>query len=195
MTDENTLWLLSFYRSSEISGALFFGRLAGVLCDSPIQRDLSRHFAEESQHAWYWTRCIDELGAKPLRLDAAYQDRYLAAAGIPANLMEVLALTQVFEQRVIRQYAVHSRLRGMSPIIRATLLRIMQDEKWHVRWVREALESMAREHGRPAVEQARRRFLAADAEVFRSTYREHAERVQHIFDHTGGSGPWTTRNS
>ena len=109
MVDENTLWLLSFYRSSEISGALFFGRIARTLSASPIAHDLTRHFADESQHAWLWTDCIQQLGAKPLAIDAAYQDRYLAAAGLPANLMEVLALTQIFEQRVIRQYAQHSR--------------------------------------------------------------------------------------
>ena len=61
---ENELWLLSFYRTSELSGALFFGRLARALRAGPIQRDLTRHFADESQHAWYWTRCIAELGGQ-----------------------------------------------------------------------------------------------------------------------------------
>src|ERR1043166_5120509 len=65
---ENELWLLSFYRTSELSGALFFGRLARALRAGPIQRDLTHHFADESQHAWYWTRCIAELGdaARPV---------------------------------------------------------------------------------------------------------------------------------
>src|SRR5689334_4733896 len=92
--DPNTLWLLSFYRGSEISGALFFGRVARTLSASPIACELSRHFADESQHAWLWTDCIQQLGAKPLAIETVYQDRYLAAAGLPANLMEVLALTQ-----------------------------------------------------------------------------------------------------
>jgi bacterioferritin (cytochrome b1) len=182
MIDENTVWLLSFYRSSEIAGSLLFGRLARTVSDSAVQHDLSKHFADEAQHAWYWTRCIHELGAKPLQLELAYQDRYLAAAGMPANLMEVLALTQVFERRVIRQYALHSRVRGMPPAIRGTLAQIMQDEEWHIRWIRDALKVKAREYGAAAVDQALQRFTAADAEVYRATFEEHAGRLQHVFD-------------
>lgn len=182
MIDENMLWLLSYYRTSEISGALFFGRLARILKEGPIQHDLTKHFADEAQHAWYWTNCIHELGAKPLPLDAAYQDRYLTAAGVPANLMEVLAVTQVFERRVIQQYAVHSRVRGLQPAIRQTLLRIMQDEKWHIRWIRDALRTMAQEYGQEAVDAALKRFLDADTEVYRTTLTEHSERVQHLFN-------------
>lgn len=181
MIDENTLWLLSFYRGSEIAGSLFFGRLARTLSESPIQHDLSQHFADEAQHAWYWTRCIQELGAKPLALEAAYQDRYFAAAGVPANLMEVLALTQVFERRVIRQYALHRRAPAIAPPVRATLELIMRDEKRHIGWIRRALAAMAPEYGRGEVDRALARFAAADAEVYAATLSEHAARVQHIF--------------
>lgn len=185
MIDANTLWLLSFYRSSEISGALFFGRIARTLSASPIAHDLSRHFADESQHAWLWTDCIQQLGARPLPIAAVYQDRYFAAAGLPANLMEVLALTQVFEQRVVRQYAQHSRASGLAPAIHTTLTRIMQDEKWHIRWVRRALADHARRHGQDAVDAALRRFAAADAAVFSQTVNEHAERVREIYNLEG----------
>lgn len=181
MIDENSLWLLSYYRSSEISGALFFGRLARTVAPGPIQHDLSKHFADEAQHAWHWTSCIRSLGAEPLALDAAYQDRYLAAAGLPGNLMEVLALTQVFERRVIRQYALHSRARGLPEAVHRTLAAIMQDEKWHIRWIRDALAALAREHGRESVERALERFRAADAEVYRAALAEHAQRVEHVF--------------
>ena len=186
MTDENTRWLLSFYRGSEIAGSLFFGRLARTLSESPIQHDLSQHFADEAQHAWYWTRCLQELGARPLAIEAAYQDRYLAAAGVPANLMEVLALTQVFECRVIRQYALHSKVPALAAPIRATLELIMRDEKRHIRWIRRALAAMAREYGAGELERALERFTAADAAVYAATFAEHAARVQHIFDHSRG---------
>ena len=36
-------------------------------------------------HAWYWTDCIERLGAKPLKLDVAYQDQYLVAAGMSSK--------------------------------------------------------------------------------------------------------------
>ena len=107
MTD-NLHWILSFYRTSEISGALFFGQLANALRPSRIQADMTRHFADEAQHARYWTDCLEKLGVQPLKLGLNYQNQYVSAAGMPVNLMEVLAITQVFEKRVISQYALHA---------------------------------------------------------------------------------------
>src|SRR4029079_491029 len=77
MIDENLLWLLSSYRTSEISGALFFGQLARRLKPGAIQMDMTAHFADEAQHARYWTDCIAELSAAPLKLDASDTDNAL----------------------------------------------------------------------------------------------------------------------
>ncbi len=180
MLSENELWLLSFYRTSEVSGALFFGRLAKSLKPSSIQVDMTKHFADEALHAWYWTSCIGKLGGQPLRLAEAYQDQYLVAAGMPANLMEVLALTQIFERRVIHQYATHSRVPDISPEVRHTLEQITVDEQWHIKWVREALAGMEAEYGREAIDAALRRFWDADQEVYRKTMQEHGERVRSL---------------
>ena len=174
---EHELWLLSFYRTSEISGALFFGRLARSLRPSAIQVDMSKHFADEAQHAWYWTRCIHERGAQPLKLSDAYQDQYAGVAGVPANLMEVLAITQVFERRVVSQYARHRRVEGLHPLVGETLDRIMQDERWHIDWVQKALESLEPEYGRETIEATVRRFWEADREVYQRTVQEHEERI------------------
>ena len=87
--DENLHWILSFYRNSEISGALFFGELARSLRPSPIQQDMTRHFADEANHARHWTDCLEQLGTPPLKLSRSYQDQYIAAAGMPTNVMEI----------------------------------------------------------------------------------------------------------
>lgn len=176
---ENELWLLSFYRTSEISGALFFGRLARSV-SGPIQRDMTKHFSDESLHAWYWTSCIDRLGAAPLKLNNAYQDQYISAAGMPGNLMEVLALTQVFERRVINQYALHSRVQDLKVEVAETIARIMQDEKWHIEWVGKALKNMEKEYGRDQVKATLARFTAADREVYQKTMAEHEERIKDL---------------
>jgi hypothetical protein len=174
LTDEE-LWLLSFYRISEISGSLFFGRLSRVLRPGPIQHDLSKHFADEAQHAWYWTECIDRLGAKPLKLHGAYQDQYLEAAGMPANLMEILAITQVFERRVINQYAKHRAVPNLRCEIRETIDRIMEDERWHVSWVRSALADMQGRYGRERIQATLKRYTDADRLVYARTLEEHAQ--------------------
>ena len=97
---ENELWLLSYYRSSEINGALFFGRVARTV-RGPLQVDVTHHFADEASHARYWTQCISNLGHTAIKQNRSYQDQYLEAVGAPASLMEVMAITQVFEKRVI----------------------------------------------------------------------------------------------
>lgn len=162
---ESDRWLLSFYRASETQGALFFGRLARVVRDERVVADMTRHFADEARHAHLWTRCLADMGSPPLQLPRAYQDAYLEAAGVPASLMEVLALTHVFERRVMRQYAAHARRPSVAAPIAGTLAFIMEDERWHVRWVGDALERMKAELGADAVEAALRRFERADAEV------------------------------
>lgn len=179
---ENELWLLSFYRTSEISGALFFGRLAKSMKPGPIQRDMTNHFSDESLHAWYWTECIEKLGAQAIKLTDAYQDQYIAAVGMPVNLMEILAITQVFEKRVIMQYALHSQILNLQPEVKETLEKIMKDEKWHTTWVGKALKDMESDYGKDYIKATLKRFGEADKEVYRSSMNEHEERVKYLLE-------------
>ncbi len=177
---ENQRWLLSFYRTSEISGALFFGRLAKSLPPGPIQTDLTKHFADESQHSWYWTRCLQNLGVEPIKLETAYQDQYISAAGMPANIMEVLGITLVFEKRVIGQYALHRQAKDLHPEIKSTLDLIVEDEKWHIEWVTQALKNMEAEYGKDHIDKTLKNFSDADKEVYQKTVKEHEERISGI---------------
>ncbi len=173
---ENDLWILSFYRLSEINGAQFFAKLAGHLRDDAIRYDMTRHFSEEAQHAWYWTQCIEQLGAKPLQLDRTYQDQYFANIGLPANIMEILAITQVFERRVINHYAKQARMPGTHPAIKRTLARIMDDEKWHLQWVSDALKALEPEYGEETIRDTLDRYWLADKAIYQRLLSEHNER-------------------
>lgn len=160
MTDSDR-WLLSFYRASEIQGALFFGRLARTLRDERVLLDMTAQFEDEARHARLFTDCLHELGASPWDIGRAYQDAYLDAAGLPRDLLEVLALTHVFERRVMRQYASHRRLPGLDPRIACTLEEVMRDERRHVAWTAAALEGM-RADSPERIDAALRRFREAD---------------------------------
>ncbi len=182
---ENELWVLSFYRTSEINGALFFGRLARAMKPGPIQRDMTKHFSDESLHAWHWTACINKLGTDPLKLDQTYQDKYLEASGIPANLMEVLALTQTFEKRVIGQYARHSRIMGLQPQVLEVFGKIIDDEKWHIEWVGKALKGMEPEYGKDYIDATLKRYAQVDQEVYGAVLKEHQDRVDALLHRQG----------
>ncbi len=181
MLDDNTHWLLSLYRTSEIGGALFFGQLAKSTRCAGMQQALTAHFADEAQHARYWTDCLASLGVEPLQLGDSYQDRYRQEAGLPVNFMEVLAVTHAFERRVMGQYARHLRLPGLAPEVRDTLNRIVDDERRHLAWVRDALVAMEDEYGADAVAAAKTRFRQADERVYRTLLAEHADRVTDLF--------------
>lgn len=175
-------WIVSFYRNSEISGAQFFARLAKALPAGPIQHDLTKHFADESQHAWYWTKALHEMEKDPLKMTFAYQDNYIEACGMPTNVMEILSITQVFERRIISQYARHARVKNIHPAVRATLDLIMEDEKWHIEWVGNALKGMEKQYGEALVKSTYERYQKADQEVYASLIAEHSDRVEHILD-------------
>jgi hypothetical protein len=182
MISDAELWMLSFYRTSEISGALFFGRVARTVGPGEVQLDLTRHFADEARHAWCWTECIERLGLKPAKVTGAYQDLYAAVAGVPANLMEVLAATQIFERRAISQYARHLRRPRLDPLIRRTLETIIADERWHLAWVRQALARLKPVYGAGAVDAALARYQATDRQVHAQSMAEHGAVAAALFE-------------
>ena len=112
-----------------------------------------------------------------MKLSDAYQDQYLEAAGLPVNMMEIMAITLVFERRVINQYAKHLAVPGVRPEVTETIDRIMQDERWHVQWVRDALTGMEDRFGKDTVAETLRRYREADREVYAQTLAEHEERL------------------
>ena len=48
---ERELWLLNFYRNSELHGALLMGRLARTLSESSLLLHATKHCATEAHHA------------------------------------------------------------------------------------------------------------------------------------------------
>ena len=53
----------------------------------------------------------------------------------------------------------------------------MDDEKWHIQWIRDALHDMEDEYGADNIKDTLRRFTLADREVYQKTAEEHAERI------------------
>jgi demethoxyubiquinone hydroxylase (CLK1/Coq7/Cat5 family) len=188
--NDNDRWLLSFYRTSEINGALFFGRIARTVRPGELQANITHHFADEASHASYWTRCLTDLGELPEKLRSAYQNRYFEAVGAPANLMEVMAITQVFEKRVIGHYRRQLAYPGTHPRVRETIERIMVDERWHVKYVRESLAEMAGRYGADLIEETLERYTRADEETYAAELREHGERMAFLEATADPERPW-----
>jgi acyl carrier protein len=163
---ENELWLLSYYRESELAGGLLMGRLARETDDDDLRVRLTEHCAEEAGHAWAWTECILKVGGTPRKVSETYQSRYHAAVGNPTNLLDVLALTQVFERRVVRHFRAHLSWPGTHPEIKRTLQQLIAEEAGHIRWVKDRLDAYAAANGQAAVDEMMERYKRVDEEVY-----------------------------
>lgn len=170
---ENDLWILSYYRESELAGSLIMGRLARETDDDDLRVHLTEHCAEEAQHAWLWTETILKVGGTPKRVAETYQTRYYAEIGTPTSLLEILALTQVFERRVIRHFRAHMKWPNTHPAVLETLQRMIDDEVGHISWVKDRLDRYAAEKGEAVVAETMRRFTEVDERVYEAAMRYH----------------------
>lgn len=167
---------LDFYRASELHGGLLLGQLARRVRDPELILELTRHSAEEVMHAQLWTETILVVGGRPRPVRDTYQARYAERVGPAMGVLEILALTQVFERRVYRHFLDHARIPTTHPTVRATLLRMVEEEKSHLSWVKRWLDDEALR--RPAaVAEAMRRFAAIDEAIYGELAAEYAFRT------------------
>lgn len=158
--------LFSFYRNAEQHGANLLFRLLRHLDDPDAQAMLSQHLAEETQHAWMWTDRILRAGHKPLIVCDGYQTRIGRKAGMPRDVVDLLALTVVVEQRALRRYQRHLRRPNLDADTEQVLRTVTKDEAWHIDWIRKHGRKLAAERGAPErFDEAIKRYRAIDEEV------------------------------
>jgi demethoxyubiquinone hydroxylase (CLK1/Coq7/Cat5 family) len=167
--------VLNFYRASELHGGLILGRVAQRCRDGELAAELLGHAAEEIQHAALWTETMLALGARPRPTSDTYQQRYAAAIGRPHGVLHVLALTHVFERRVYRHFQEHARRPETHPLVRATLRRMIEEERGHLSWVRRWLDVQTERRG-AEVERILRTYERADARIYRALVVEYGFR-------------------
>ncbi|MDQ6829528.1 MAG: ferritin-like domain-containing protein [Gemmatimonadota bacterium] len=172
MTDQQEIALLNFYRASELHGGLILGQLARRVRDPQLMLELTRHAAEEMGHAQLWTETMLTLGMRPSPVKETYQTRYAAALGSPITMIEVLALTQVFERRVYRHFAEHLHRPNTYDAVKATLRRMLEEEKGHLAWVKRWLDAEAATKPE-LVRDTMARYAAADACIYETLRAEY----------------------
>ena len=162
---KDELYILSFYRASELAGALLFGRLAMHTNVNELRAPLTEQCSEEAKHAWMITQTIQELGEEPLKITETFQSEIAAEFGMPSSVLEVLGLTQVFEERVLDHYRKHIKLPGLNPKIKVTLESMLEDEEGHVDWIQKQLNAFAKKNGQEEVDKLLERVKAVDEAV------------------------------
>jgi demethoxyubiquinone hydroxylase (CLK1/Coq7/Cat5 family) len=175
-TSNSEIALLNFYRASELHGGLILGQMVRRARDPELILNLTRHSAEEVMHAQLWTEAIIAVGGRPAPVRETYQTRYAAEVGTPLTMLEILALTQVFERTVYRHFTEHLRRPGLHPIIAGTLQRMLDEERGHLKWVKLWLDKQAA--SRPTeVREVMRRYAAADELIYAAISAEYGWRL------------------
>jgi demethoxyubiquinone hydroxylase (CLK1/Coq7/Cat5 family) len=168
--------LLNFYRASELHGGLILGQMVRRARDPELILNLTRHSAEEVMHAQLWTETIIAIGGRPAPLRDTYQTRYAEEVGTPISMLEILALTQVFERRVYRHFTEHVRRPGLHPVLAATLHRMLDEERGHLTWVKKWLDGQSVQR-RDAVRDVMRTYAAVDERVYAAIATEYGWRL------------------
>lgn len=164
---EKQILIFSFYRDAELRGARLLFNLLGHLKDADSQLKMSRHLADETRHAWLWTRRIADLGGSPVQIPDGYQRRLGLRTGVPKGVIELLALTVVVEERARNRYTAHAALPNVDEATREVLKAVTEDESWHLSWIEKKMREIARNEGsESAADQALNRYREIDREVY-----------------------------
>lgn len=163
---DRELWVLNFYRNSELHGALLMARLARTLTDTALLVHVTRHSATEARHAAMLSETIAALGGAIDPRVTTVQEHYSAKGGVPVSLVDLLVLSEVLEHRVLTTYRAHLTRADVAPPARQCLSEIlheMEDEAKgeHTGWIDGAL----RAHPPAVVEAAQRTWRAVDVDV------------------------------
>jgi len=147
LVDPRLIHLYSYYRDAELRGATLLLKLIMRIDDPEAQVKLSRHLADETRHAWLWTKRIADLGSTPVPVDDGYQTRIGREVGIPRTLIDLFSLTVVVEERAQQRYLEHARRPDVDPETRELLHEVTKDEKWHIGWIKKKLTELAAANG------------------------------------------------
>ena len=165
--DPRVILLMNYYRDAELRGANLLFRLMSHLDDPDSQLKLALHLADETRHAALWTKRINDCGGAPARIADGYQNR-IGLRVVPRNLIDILALTVVVEERAYQRYMEHAARPGVDPAITEVLREVTKDEKWHISWIKGKLEEIAgaEEGGLQRMSEALERYREIDKQVY-----------------------------
>ncbi len=177
--DPRLLELMSYYRDAELHGAALLMRLMRMMHDdADAQIKLTLHVAQETRHAWLWTKRMMQLGGAPLDIAAGYQTR-IGMRTVPRTVADLLALTIVAEGRSLARYDEHAARPDVDEATRKVLHAVRADEHWHLAWMQTKLDDIASRNA--AVRHRVATLMQRYREIDRQVYDELRAREQAVF--------------
>jgi bacterioferritin (cytochrome b1) len=169
---DREMWLLNFFRNSELHGALLMGRLARSLSGTELLTNITRHCATEAHHAALLTEVIADLGGEIDPKTGTIQERYSREGGVPKALVDLLVLSEVLENRVLSAYREQLNSAGLNPKVRVVLEEILREEEEHGAGENTWLEQTLGKYSPAEVADSRRRWSEIDRMVASQIYSQ-----------------------
>ena len=167
---DRAMWLLNFFRNSELHGALLMGRLARSLSGTDLLTNITRHCATEAHHAALLTEVIADLGGEVDPKTGTIQEHYSREGGVPKALVDLLVLSEVLENRVLSAYREQLNSADLHPKVRVVLEEILREEEEHGSGENTWLEQTLRKYSAAEVADSRRRWSEIDRRVAGQIY-------------------------
>jgi bacterioferritin (cytochrome b1) len=169
---DREMWLLSFFRNSELHGALLMGRLARSLPGTELLTNVTRHCATEAHHAALLTEVIADLGGEVDPKTGTIQEQYSREGGVPKALVDLLVLSEVLENRVLSAYREQLNSADLHPKVRVVLEEILREEEEHGAGENTWLEKTLRKYSVAEVAESRRKWSEIDRKVAGHIYSQ-----------------------
>ena len=175
-TVDKQILTFSFYRDAELRGARLLFNLLGHMKDGDAMLKMTAHLADETRHAFLWTKRIADLGGTPMTIDDGYQRRLGLKTGVPKTLLDLFALTVVVEERAQSRYNAHMALPNVDPETMEVLKAVTKDESWHLSWIEKEMHEIAKRDGHEEqADKSLERYRKIDREVYATIAADEAE--------------------
>jgi rubrerythrin len=160
------VWLLNYYREAEVRSADLLQRLLRHTDNPELQIAVTRQLADEARHMQIWTELLSELGEPLVSMKKGYRYYLHTYAGMPTNVLHLLTLVYVVEERVQQRYREHLVQVGEGAHLVEMLRTLAADEEWHVQGVRGWLAKLEKQQGRTRVAAALDYYRSAEASAY-----------------------------
>src|SRR5258708_8470621 len=170
--------LFAFYRETDLYVSRLLIKLLTLPRSDRFTLRLWRHLADQTRHASLWSERLELLGTHDLHLDInALCDKRPS----PDQLDELACLLReiaMVEEFLLKSYQTHSALESLDTRTRDLMVRLVEDEKWHLQSVRAKLKMVDVPSDGISADSRSRRFRAVEEELY-DTLGQIAEAPNH----------------
>lgn len=158
------IFIINRYAASELAGSILLGKMARKLTNHSLVVNLTRHCMEEARHAFIWYELIKKINIPIMEMRDSQGKDYFSHVNETGDIVEFLAFTHIFEQRVPFHFSIHAKW-TKNLHVKEVLEMLIPEEKPHLAWIKVYLEKEI-EKGNIKVKEALERFAKLEQDLY-----------------------------